>query len=232
MGAISFLDVLKAHERGMAAVNEASLGRAMQHVQDAGHTSFGIVTSWRGPKSHKENQTNFHALQHEVRSAGKGFFKMKGHWQECQAEVSPEEYRKIVGTCPDGWHSDSGRCTKADAGAKERHQLPYGKCPKENLKASAEPSLFVPGITKDHILKLAKKYEQDAVVYAGPETKGKVHVLFQDGTTLPIGDFHPNKIAQAYSTVRGKNFTFEGFSMPAQGYMETLIEQAYVASRG
>lgn len=105
--------------------------------------------------------------------------------------------------------------------------IPYDQCPKDKLVASVEPSLFVIGINKDEIEKLTKKYHQDASVYAGPETNGKVILIFSNGNTMNIGKFHPSKIAQAYSKLRGKTFTFEGFEYKSQSWIEKLIEMKY-----
>lgn len=90
-------------------------------------------------------------------------------------------------------------------------------------EASAEPSLFVKGITKRLANKLGNRYNQDAILYAGPDTDGKVVLVFKNGSEITIGKFHPGKIAQAYSSVRGKTFTFEGFEYPAQSHVEMLI---------
>jgi hypothetical protein len=92
-------------------------------------------------------------------------------------------------------------------------------------KATAEPSLFVPGMSKVQALKLGRDYDQDAVIYAGPDTEGEVTLVFKDGSEQKIGKFHPGRIAQAYSSVKGKTFTFEGFEYPAQTFVEGMIEQ-------
>lgn len=93
-------------------------------------------------------------------------------------------------------------------------------------KATAEPSLFVPGITKALATKLGNEFDQDAVIYGGPETQGLVTLIFKGGGEQSIGNFHPGKIVQAYSSLRGKTFTFEGFEYPAQTFVEGIIERA------
>src|SRR5271155_4422492 len=99
------------------------------------------MTSWRAGSPPKKNQEDFKNLQQDIRSKGKGFFHMKGRWQECQAEVGPDEYRKATGSCPDGWHHDSkaNKCVKADPHAKDKVSLPYAQCPPEQTKLSEEP---------------------------------------------------------------------------------------------
>ena len=92
-------------------------------------------------------------------------------------------------------------------------------------EATAEPSLFVPGISKQQAVGLGLSYNQDAVIYGGPETQGLVTLIFKGGGEQSIGKFHPGRIAQAYSSLRGKTFTFEGFEYPAQTFVEGLIER-------
>ncbi len=103
--------------------------------------------------------------------------------------------------------------------------IPYDQCPKDLLRDVAEPSLFVPNIGYDLIISLGKKYDQDAVVYCGPESGGKVTLIFKDGGILPIGDFQPNKIAQAYSKLPGKDGKTFVFEYVVQGHVEGLIAE-------
>ena len=186
---MTFQDVLAA--RGDPdAMNEASLGRVYQHVKNSEKKSFGILTSWRAGSSKRENLANFKRLAGEVRSLGLGFFKLLGHWKECQDP-----------------------------------NIDYAKCPPDQLEDTKEPALFVPGISLEDVKRLGNKYEQDAVVYAGPDTGGKVQLVFRGGSTTSIGKFSPSKIAQAYSRVRGRPFTFE---YVVQTWSESLIEQSLI----
>lgn len=91
-------------------------------------------------------------------------------------------------------------------------------------EATAEPSLFVPDIPLDLARKLGKKYDQDAIIYSGAETNGKVALIFKNGSKQVIGKFHPQAIAQAYSSVKGKTFTFEGFEYVKSSAVEAMIE--------
>jgi len=87
--------------------------------------------------------------------------------------------------------------------------LNYVDCPPEKLQDSIEVSLFVPHLTEDDAKNLCKKYEQDAVVYGGPETKGNAHLIFKNGSDENIGVFQPGKVSQAYSKIKGgKTFVF------------------------
>jgi hypothetical protein len=103
---------------------------------------------------------------------GHGFFKVEGHWQECQ-----------------------------DA------NMNYVDCPKDKLRDSTEESLFIPGITKDQIADLCKRYEQDSVIYGDKDSDA--HLIFKNGGSENIGKFQPAKVAQAYSKLKGgRTFIF------------------------
>lgn len=107
----------------------------------------------------------------------------------------------------------------------------YKDCPKDQLIDASEPSLFVMGLSKEAAQSLAKQSQQDAIVYAGPETGGKIMLLFNDGSDTEIGDFKPQTMGQAYTElVRSKKkakrqFAFEGFECKVEGYVASLIEQ-------
>ena len=103
----------------------------------------------------------------------------------------------------------------------QNSEVTYDKAAPEELVDATEPSLFITGITLQDALSLGIKYNQDAIVYSGVETNGKVVLVFRDGSTSEIGEFTPHKIAQAYSTIKGKNFVFE---YKAQSWIETTIE--------
>lgn len=107
--------------------------------------------------------------------------------------------------------------------------VPYNDCPADQLSDTKEPSIFVVGIGMQDAKRLGGKYQQDAIIYSGPETKGIVHLVFRDGTAMDLGKFSPSRISQAYSRVRtrGKrqppnSFVFE---WTAQSHIEVLIEQ-------
>ena len=107
----------------------------------------------------------------------------------------------------------------------------YSNCPKDKLVDATEPSLFIPGIKMKDAETLAKSNQQDAIVYGGPETKGRVVLLFNDGSTQDIGDFKPQSIGQAFTELKksketaSRYFKFEGVEYKPQGYIQSLIEQ-------
>jgi hypothetical protein len=85
-----------------------------------------------------------------------------------------------------------------------------------------EPSLFIVNISLDDALKLAKKYGQYAIQYAGPETKGDVWLAYTNGGHENEGPFHPAKTAKYYSIVKGKKFVFESLIIN-EPWVEGLI---------
>ena len=155
-------------------LDEASLARAYQHVVEKKVPSWGMLTAYRYANTKKENIQANKMLEKDLRSKGYGFFKVEGHWQECQ---------------------DSN--------------LNYVDCPEGKLQDSIEVSLFVPGMKKRDIELLCKKYNQDAVIYGGEDTKGDAHLIFKNGSEDNIGKFQPGKVSQAYSKIKGgKTFVF------------------------
>lgn len=105
----------------------------------------------------------------------------------------------------------------------------YAKCKPEDLVDAAEPSLFVPGIDLATAKTLMKRFEQDAILYAGPETDGDAMLVYGDGTKQKIGKFTPGSVGQAFSKLKGKSFYFEWI---AQGHVEALIESEARAAAG
>lgn len=101
----------------------------------------------------------------------------------------------------------------------------YQDCPKDKLKKSIEVTYFVPDISKSDIHLLCKKYNQDAVVYAGPETEQGATLIFKNGSTTRLGKFNANKVAQAYSAVKNRTFSFANEENST--LLKTLIPPRY-----
>ncbi len=73
-----------------------------------------------------------------------------------------------------------------------------------------EPSMFILGITWKQAVELAKKFNQDTFIYAGPETGGKVWLADQtEKSVAKFPEFKAGRIAQFYSKVKGRPFYFE-----------------------
>lgn len=191
---------------------EASFTRLKQHTDQAKDSGFAILTSWRQPpkdlidpeelKTWKQTQKqNFEQIKGSVRKAGYGFIQLRGHWREC-----------------------------------EDITVSYEDCPEEKLTDAIEPVLMVPKIDLESAKLLGQQYNQDAILYAGPETNGVVNLVFRDGSTLTLGNFSPQTLGQAYTEFRTKSskstrapryFRFEGLTVPANSYIEALVDQSY-----
>jgi hypothetical protein len=76
-------------------LDEVSLGRAYQHVVDKKVPKWGIATAYRSANTPKENRALNKQLEADIRAKGLGFFKVEGHWRECQNNEVP--YNK----CPE-----------------------------------------------------------------------------------------------------------------------------------
>jgi hypothetical protein len=66
-------------------LDEASLGRVLQHVQGKKNVkNWGMMTAYRYANTPNQNKTLNKKLEGELRKMGHGFFKVEGHWVECQ----------------------------------------------------------------------------------------------------------------------------------------------------
>ena len=66
-------------------LDEASLGRVLQHVQGKKNVkNWGMMTAYRYANTQNQNKTLNKKLEGELRKMGHGFFKVEGHWVECQ----------------------------------------------------------------------------------------------------------------------------------------------------
>jgi len=182
---------------------EASLSRVWQHVKNAPEAGFAILTSWRQSVDGKP---------------------LSSH--ENQARL-----QKLKGSLRDlglGFFVVNGHwkeCQESD--------VPWEDCPPEKMVDAVEPALFVSNISLDQAHKLGNDYQQDAILYSGPESKGNTILVDRTGKTIELGAFSPNTISQGFSQLRGskkrnqRTFKFEGVSWSIQGRTEALIEQAF-----
>lgn len=87
--------------------------------------------------------------------------------------------------------------------------VPYSKCPEDKLVDAVERSFFVPNISQQEVKELGDMFEQDAVLYGGPDTQKRAQALHRSGEVYDLGRFTPNTIAQGYSRLKnGKPYTF------------------------
>ncbi len=89
-----------------------------------------------------------------------------------------------------------------------------------NSDDTSEDSILVIGNEDDNgklkglVKKWIKEYDQDAAVFKDENTKN-VSLMYQNGSLEDLGTFKPNKIAQAYTKLRGRagaTFVFESAS--------------------
>lgn len=107
--------------------------------------------------------------------------------------------------------------------------VPYNRCPPDQLKDSVEPSLFITGIPFEHAKEIALiKYKQDGFIYAGPETDGKVTIFLSDGGKDVLGKWAPGVLEQGYSQLyrRKRNGVFKNLQHAAtQGTPFTFTQK-------
>jgi hypothetical protein len=66
-------------------LDEASLGRVLQHIEGKKNVkNWGMLTAYRYANTPNENKKLNKELEAELRAMGHGFFKVEGHWVECQ----------------------------------------------------------------------------------------------------------------------------------------------------
>jgi len=66
-------------------IDEASLGRVYQHVSGNKNVkSWGMITAFRYANNKNQNLDANKSLENDLRGKGLGFFRVEGHWQECQ----------------------------------------------------------------------------------------------------------------------------------------------------
>ena len=150
--------------------------------RDFKDNEFGIITSWR--VGSKDNKQNLSALKSAVRSAGFGYVRIDGVGQE---------------------EDENGK-----------------------VRSVKEPSLLVKNVKKGNIplmdsskfqsfmVKLAHRYNQWGIVLHNPQKGTRLIQTSDDGrkvtkTAATMSSFNPMKVAQFYSSLKGKPFTFEGF---------------------
>ena len=94
-------------------------------------------------------------------------------------------------------------------------------------KGGEEPSRVVVGMTKDQAVKIATKFDQESVLYVGPETDLHAVLISQDGSEEDKGLFHPQKEGDSYTKVGHKTFVFE-----ASCWSDSQVEQLYRRKHG
>lgn len=66
-------------------IDEASLNRVYQHVSgNPNINSWGMMSGFRASNTKDQNKTANKQLENDLRKMNLGFFKVEGHWKECQ----------------------------------------------------------------------------------------------------------------------------------------------------
>ena len=69
----------------------------------------------------------------------------------------------------------------------QNDKVAYKDCPPESLVDVVEYSLLVPGLDLHTAQKLGRRYQQDMIVYGGPEADGQIITVDRDGRKSVIG---------------------------------------------
>lgn len=101
----------------------------------------------------------------------------------------------------------------------------------EKVRVS-EPSFFIPEIQRDELMKLASRYDQEAVVYGQPDhVQDEPDILLIEPPNKVIEvigpnnrrSFNPNRVSSVYTRVKGKSFTLgEAVAVPLNKTAEEL----------
>lgn len=162
------------------------------------HSPFAILTAFRADYTLKQNRQRNKRLESRFREVGVGGIKLIGHWLEA----------------PDGeWYG---------------HNL--SEIDPELLQDVVEESYFVPlprGMGYDQfqqwVVDRIIEFNQDAAVIS--DGKG-VYLIDKAGDLTHIGnDISVGKISQAYSSIKGKTFVFEGTIAPSSNAHRLLLQQ-------
>jgi len=150
--------------------------------RDFKENEFGIITSWR--VGNTDNKQNLAKLKSAVSSAGFGYVRIDGVGQE---------------------EDETGKVKSV----KEPSLLV------KNVKAGGEPLMDTKKFER-FMVKLAHRYNQWGIVLHNPEKGTRLIQTSDDGkpvnkVDMKMSTFNPMKVAQFYSSLKGKPFTFEGF---------------------
>jgi hypothetical protein len=157
-------------------LDEASLGRVLQHIQGKKNVkNWGMLTAYRYVNTPNQNKKLNKELEGELRNMGHGFFKVEGHWVECQdGNLSYED-------CPKNLLKDAVEESLfvPNISAKEIHKLgkKYGQDAVifggEQTKGNATL------IFKDGKVENIGKFSPDKIQQAYSKLKGGKTFVFQ-----------------------------------------------------
>ncbi|MEY4333685.1 MAG: hypothetical protein RLZZ196_2428 [Bacteroidota bacterium] len=172
-------------EKNCARLDEASLGRVLQHIEGNKNVkTWGVLTAYRYLNTPKENRELNKRLEHELRSLNKGFFKVEGHWVECtDANLNYDE-------CPKDKLKDSVEESLfvPNISAKEIHNLgkKYGQ--DAVIFGGEETKGNATLIYKDGKVETIGKFSPDKIQQAYSKLKGGRTFVFKQPTQEPKQD--------------------------------------------
>lgn len=158
-------------QRKNYSIDEASLSRAYQHVVDKKSPSWGIVTAHRSEFSKRENESRNKQLEKDLRGMGYGFFKMEGHWQECQD--SSIDYKD----CPKDQLKDATETSLFVPGVKENEIAAL-------CKKYDQDSVIYGDTKKDHTKLIFKNGSEDDIGKFHPNRISQAYSKFKGGSTF------------------------------------------------
>ena len=183
-------------------LNEASIARLWKHTEER---NIGIVTAFRGRYTVQENRKRNAQLQNDIRAAGYGFYKAKGHYiegygSEASKDVS-EEVFLVIGDKGD----DNGRLKGflKKAGAKYNQKSVF-------YKAFTDKAVLIGTQSKDE--------EGRPVDFPGLNVE------------YSVGTFQPMKMGQFYTKMKGKPFVFESYE-EAESFMGKWVRHIIERNR-
>lgn len=144
---------------------------------------------------HKTEEASLGRIyQHVMRAGEKPFAIFTAYRETCPPELNKKRFEEL-----------KSRLKQLKLG----YNVLDGQWVNDCDQVVKEKSVFVVNITKRQLLKFLDDYKQEAGVYAGPETNGEIVLLDKKGKVLgKIGKFHPKKIGDMFSMVKGRPFTF------------------------
>lgn len=167
-------------DRDFDKITEASMSRIYNHIKGNSVESYAIMSPDR-----------------EVRPANSRF---SGKSRKAIQQTFQNELRsRKLGYIPMTGHF--AECPETD---EDGDTIPPEKCPVA-LKWVQEMAFFIPKISLQEAKALANRYDQDSIVYSGPEMPDRetAYLVPRKGGTMALGPFRPNNPGIMMSVLKG-----------------------------
>ena len=167
--------------------------RSISRIQkDSEDRNVGVITASRGDLSTEENNKRNKSLEKDIRGHGYGFVHVKGRYVE---NHGTSEARPV----------------------DERSYMVMGK------KGDDKGELL------GHLKDLGKKYNQDSILHKGfGEKKATLHGTSSGEHAYPgmdktadVGEFHPNRVPEFHSVLKGKGYSSNQKQKTVNGSKQT-----------